>query len=154
MSAVVERRDVLEALRALPQELAQDKGAVRWALYGAAALIRDEARARAPIDTGRLRRSLIVVARRGRGLRRGVVAYRVTHRRGRRAGTEKGAQWVQAYSRLDAYYAPWVEYGTSKMPARPFMRPALAARADDAVALAVERIRQYLSRPRRRRSMR
>jgi HK97 gp10 family phage protein len=146
----VDRRDVIEALRAIPDDLARDKGALRFAMYGAAALIRDEARARAPEDTGRLKRSLIVVARRGRGVRRGVIAYRVTHRRGRRSGRERGRQWVEAYSRLDAYYAPWVEYGTAKMAARPFMRPALAARADDAVKLAAERLRGYLSRPRRR----
>lgn len=146
----VDRQDVIEALRAIPDDLARDKGALRFAMYGAAALIRDEARARAPEDTGRLKRSLIVVARRGRGVRRGVIAYRVTHRRGRRSGDERGRQWVEAYSRFDAYYAPWVEYGTAKMAARPFMRPALVARADDAVALAAARLRGYLSRPRRR----
>lgn len=150
MSVRVDRRDVIEALRALPVDLVRDKGAVRWAMYGAAALIRDEARARAPVETGRLARSLIVVARRGRGLKRGVVAYRVTHRRGRRTGSERGRQWVEAYGRYDAYYAPWVEYGTAKMAARPFMRPALASRADDAVALAASRIAAYVSRPRRR----
>lgn len=33
----------------------------------------------------------------------------------------------------DAFYWPWVEFGTEKMPARPFLRPALRAGAPEAL---------------------
>jgi HK97 gp10 family phage protein len=42
---------------------------------------------------------------------------------------KKGGQTVNA----DAYYATWVEYGTVKMSARPFMRPAFEAKKSAAV---------------------
>lgn len=42
----------------------------------------------------------------------------------------------------DAWYARFVEFGTSKMAARPFMRPAFEAKKGDAVAA----IKAYLER--------
>lgn len=59
--------------------------------------IRNDAVAAAPVDTGRLRQS-IGLQKRGEG------HYRV--------GT-------------NVEYAPYVEYGTRRMAAQPFMRPAL-----------------------------
>jgi HK97 gp10 family phage protein len=41
---------------------------------------------------------------------------------------------------IDAWYAHFVEFGTSKMAARPFMRPAFESRK----AGAVEAIKSYL----------
>ena len=42
---------------------------------------------------------------------------------------------------LDAYYGAFVEFGTSKMAARPFMRPAFETRRD----YAIEAMRAYLA---------
>src|SRR5574337_1230655 len=43
---------------------------------------------------------------------------------------------------MDAYYASWVEFGTSKMAARPFMRPGFEAKKN----AAVEAIKDYLAK--------
>lgn len=43
-------------------------------------------------------------------------------------------------SKFDAYYFRFVEFGTSRMPARPFMRPAFEAKKME----AVEAMRQYM----------
>ena len=43
-----------------------------------------------------------------------------------------------------AYYAPFVEWGTSKMAARPFMRPALIVCEPSILALVCEGITQAL----------
>lgn len=146
MSIELRNRETLEALRAFPARLAQDKGALRYATYGASRAIAEAVKSRAPVDTGRLRRSVIVVKRGGRSERRGYVAYVVTHKRGRRHERQRGRQYVEARSKWDAYYAPFVEYGTSKSPAQPFFRPALSAAADDAVRVAAERVHQYVDR--------
>ena len=42
---------------------------------------------------------------------------------------------------LDAYYWRFVEFGTSKMGARPFMRPAFESSKDEALILQAENLR-------------
>lgn len=68
--------------------------------------VQNEARRLAPVDTGRLRASIIAVD-----------------------GTDSRGPFVKVGTNVA--YAPFVEYGTSKSPAQPYMRPALllAARA-------------------------
>ena len=45
---------------------------------------------------------------------------------------------------LDAYYASWVEFGTAKMAARPFMRPAFETQKGNAFAAMDAYMRKVL----------
>jgi HK97 gp10 family phage protein len=77
-------------------------------LEKAANVIADNARGRVVVDSGKLKESIRVV---------------------RLKGDPKMDVRVYAGNRNKggAFYAHMVEYGTVKMPAKPFLRPALAA---------------------------
>jgi HK97 gp10 family phage protein len=88
--------------------------ALEAAISDAAQIIKDEAQRRCPEKTGRLKRSIDVQV------------------------FKKGSVAVTA----GAPYAKFVEYGTSKMAARPFMRPAAdrgASKAAKQITAAVKR---------------
>lgn len=99
----------------LDRGFAAVKGAVRGralraATLKAGAVIRDQARANAPVRTGKLKRNIeqeVEVAERER-----VVV---------RIGTTK-----------DAFYGHLVEFGTSSTSGRPFLRPALDEKVEEA----------------------
>ena len=59
-------------------------------------LVEGEAKKRCPVDTGLLRASITPVIE----------------------------SWAAGYVGTNTAYAPFVEYGTSKMPAQPFLEPA------------------------------
>lgn len=117
-------------LRQLPEEL--QKKALGDAVAKGANLIRDEARVRAPFLTGMLKRSI----RSTRSVRRGseaaafVGVRRLTKKTLRKLGF-KG----------DAFYWKFLEFGTSKQPAQPFLRPAFDSKKEK----AVEVIKQVLA---------
>ena len=88
------------------------KRSVRKGLRAMSNVVRDEARRRAPVETGLLQKSI-------RTADTGITA----------------TGWSFAVDVRDqAFYGRFLEYGTSKMAARPFMRPA----AESAAAPAVE----------------
>ena len=134
-------RELNEALRLLPDRIA--KNVLRGACGAGAAIIRKEAVARAPVYTGdvtkghpppgTLKRAIYMKQIRERS---GVTkqTFYVGVRSGKKQRDKKGRT-------LDAYYWSWVEFGTAKMRARPFLRPAFEA----AKNRAVERIKQYLA---------
>lgn len=78
------------------------EGPVAVQLAAAGARVERRAKMLCPVDTGRLRSS-------------------VTHATFREDGM------LTEHIGTDVEYAPYVELGTSKMPAQPFLRPALAA---------------------------
>lgn len=132
--------DVVKLLHALPQELVSKKGGpVSRALRKAANVIRAQAVANAPQRTGLLKKSIIVT--RARRMPAGVLGERylvwmgrikkryTNTRKNRRAG-RAGNFYMQEGP---AFYGSFLEYGTSKMRARPWLRPAVAARGADAV---------------------
>ena len=108
------------------------------ALLAAAEPVRQEASRRAPVRTGRLASSIVAERERPR-----------RHLRRVRVGPNK-----------EAYYGLFVELGhvirvggsgrkgkvLGHVPARPFLRPALDARADEAVRIAAETVRSGLER--------
>jgi HK97 gp10 family phage protein len=100
---------LLAALKDLEPKLA--KGVLSKAMRAGAKPILETAKAMAPVDTGDLRRSLKIRAiKRNRKGRVGVVI-----------STDKG------FFKGDTFYAAFHEFGTSRMPARPFIRPAFDA---------------------------
>jgi HK97 gp10 family phage protein len=131
----------------LPQKVEQN--ILRSALSAGARVVRDQAKANAPVKTGTLRAGLKVSSR----ISKGVVTASVK---------AKGKH---------GYLAPWLEYGTSAhkiagkkggwlsfggifaksvehpgISPRPFLRPALEARAQDALVAVGEAIKKRLTR--------
>jgi HK97 gp10 family phage protein len=135
--------DVLKMLRSLPPEVVSKRGGpVRFALRKGALVIRDEARRRVPVDTGELRDALQVVRGKYAGngekaiVRVGDKFYRsyVKNRRNIQMGraTQVSAKQYEL-EEMPAIYGRFLEYGTSKMSPKPWLRPAFAAKASEAI---------------------
>ncbi len=95
----------------------------RRALRAAAKIVHADAKARAPKRSGIMARQLKV--RTGR-TRRGQASVLV------RTGTRKEMGNIPNTPK-GGYYPAHVELGTKKRPAKPFLRPALAAKRDEAI---------------------
>jgi len=101
------------------------------ALEKAAEMVRDEAKALCPVDTGSLQRSIRTFKREVGGVLCSV-------------GVSAGGYVVNPKTRRIVDYASFVEYGTSRMAARPFLRPAFATTKPLIVALARESWRRVM----------
>jgi HK97 gp10 family phage protein len=154
---------LLDALKALPPEIASKNGGpARAALAKGAKIIRDDARIRAPKDTGATAAN-IVMKRDGRpdrfgvnerytvGVRGGSLSTYSNTKRNRR----KGVVGKKYEKQSSTYYWRFKEFGTEKMAATPFMRPAFEsnqARAmaaiTDTLAKGIERAAKKVSRGR------
>ena len=119
---------------------------LRRAANAGAIVFRDEARQRAPKyekeikekdhpPAGTLKRS-IVTKYIAKDSDRFNATYYVTVRRGKKYQK----QGIRGDKSQDAFYAQFVEYGTQKMAARPFMRPAFEAKKKQAAELVTEKI--------------
>lgn len=84
---------------------------LRDAMFGAAESLCEEIRARAPVRTGKLKRRI-----------------RVSRRKLGHADQRLQVAITQGYIVVDVFYARFLEYGTSRMAARPFVRPVLDER--------------------------
>lgn len=102
-------------------EDAVNESVLRDVAYTGADIFRDEAQARAPVRSGVLKANVIVKHLDEEADAGKFQAYKVTVRSGK------------FNAEGDAFYWKWVEFGTSKMPARAFMRPAYEAKASEAV---------------------
>ncbi len=127
----------VSGFRELDQRLARLEAAlpeerVRKALHDGAQVLVDEMRRLAPVDTGRLRDSIQAVDDRDARVYGKVSAGDVSVYVGPVGSTEDG----------DVFYARFIEFGTSRRAAEPFLRPALAARREQ----AEERVLADLSR--------
>lgn len=130
-------------LRALPPALgSKGGGPLRYALFQAAKVLVAEARRLAPKKTGNLRENIISKRHRNPravgaterydiGFRGGTrrLANNVRNRRSGRAGKRVSTAGT-------AFYGRFLELGTAKMRAQPFLRPAIEA---NGTALAVFR---------------
>jgi HK97 gp10 family phage protein len=135
-------KELQAALKALPANIARN--VLRGAVNAGATVIREEAKARAPRYSGppikgqpppgTLKRALYQKQIREKSSAV-LQTFFVGVRQGRSAKkTKKGS--------IDAWYARFLEFGTSKMAARPFMRPAFEAKK----MAAVQAIKDYLLR--------
>lgn len=134
-------KELNAALKQLPDNIA--KNVLRGATSAGAAVIRKEARQRAPVYTGdvqgnhpppgTLKKSVYQSQRRNLSS----LVKQVFH-----VGVRTGKGLKDKAGRsVDAYYWRFVEFGTSKMAARPFLRPAFEAKK----LAAVEAIKDYLA---------
>lgn len=124
-------RELGERLKALPKEISgKSGGPLLKALRRMGKVIQGRAKDRVRVKSGTLRDNIVVVrdkrARR-KGATEGVevtVRYKAKgykdNARNRRTGRVGGT--YKNYGPL--FYAKFLEFGTSKMPAYPFMRPA------------------------------
>jgi len=147
-------------LRALPPALgSKGGGPLRYALFQAAKVIRDEAVRRAPKDSGALKSNIIAKRHRNPksvgaterydiGMKGGTrkLANNVRNRRARTAGKKVRTAGATFYGRF-------IELGTAKMNARPFLRPAIESKMGEALnvfrknfLLAVERAEKKLGK--------
>lgn len=100
---------------------------IRQALRKGAKLILNQAKANVPVDTGDLKKSLKVRAMRKR-----------RHRYGVMVATSEG--WFEG----EQFYGGFIEFGTHKMAAQPFVRPAFDSEKDAAEKTIVDEIKQGL----------
>ncbi len=135
------------ALRELPVRVA-NRG-LRASVYAGAKVIRDEARSRAPKAAqslgpkqpppGTLRRSVIM-----KHIRELSGGGRQTYYVLVRQGKKYRNQGKRGNLSQDAWYWRFLEFGTRKMAARPFLRPALESRRREATAAIKERLTQRI----------
>lgn len=132
------------ALKELPNRIARN--ALRRSVARGAVVIRDEAKTRAPVSTtppapgdplpGTLKRSIVIKHDKDRSILTSQT-YVVAVRHGKKYRN----QGKRGNLSQDAWYWRFLEFGTRKMAARPFLRPALESRRRE----AVDAIKQRLS---------
>jgi HK97 gp10 family phage protein len=146
---------ILAKMRALGPSLSA-KGA-RTAMRKAANVVRDAAKANAaalddPTTQNRIADNVAVQFASRTLKRTGDVMFRVGVRGGARQYSNtrenRGKQRVgKAYATGGStFYWRFLEFGTSKMAARPFLRPALAENVDKATNVAVAELNKALDR--------
>jgi HK97 gp10 family phage protein len=121
---VVERR-----LKGLGPDIS--KKVLRNSVAAGARVVRKAAEGRVPVDTGTLKRSLYI-----KQIREESNPSKQTYYVGSRHGKKYQKKG------LDAYYFPFVEFGTEKMAARPFLRPAFESSKDAAANAIGEKLKQ------------
>ncbi|MBF6637901.1 HK97 gp10 family phage protein [Rouxiella badensis] len=119
---------------------AESRNVLRQATRAGAMVFRDEVAARAPRLTGKLARNVVVQSHRNRN---GTAAAGV-HIRGTNPRTGNSDNKMKAANKNNAFYWRFVEMGTSKTPAHPFVRPAYAAKEEEALNAAFARANQAI----------
>lgn len=125
-------RELMLALEKLPQEV--QKKPVQQALRAAAKPMRDDAMSRVPRETGTVQKNIVVQRSKlynGKNFVYGVVL--------RVRNMSKRLKKSKGYAG-DPFYWKFLEFGTAKMPARPFMRPAFEGNKDKAIQIIRERL--------------
>ena len=121
ISANIDGKSLLKALNAFPKNI--QKNVMTGAIRAGANVIRDEARIRVPKKTKDLAKSIVSIKRRAET--RNQVKFSVTPSRGKNK-----AGWR----------AHFIEFGTSKMSAKPFLRPAFESSENKSLDAAKEYI--------------
>lgn len=144
---------LLDALKALPPAVASKNGGpARVALAKAARVIRDDARARAPKDTGAVAANIVMKRDRQPqtsganeryliGVRGGAKKYANTKR-----NVRKGRAGKEYKTDGNTYYWRFKEFGTEKMPAEPFLRPAFESQKERALAVITDTLAKGIER--------
>lgn len=109
-------------LHSLPDKVAGR--ALAAAVRAGARVVRDAARERAPVQTGTLQANIVI--------------------RNERSGSDAEKTALVAVRNHPAYYWRFVEFGTRKMAAHPFLRPAFDACEREAVDAITEKLEQRI----------
>lgn len=124
---------VQKALEKLPGVLQQK--VVIGATRAAAKVIAEEAKENVPVDIGLLKKSISVAKAKKRDTKDGHIKFYVVPKSKILISSKVtvGGKRGKLKSKVNAYYAHMVEFGTSKMAAHPFLRPAFENSADKSV---------------------
>ena len=124
-------REMAEKLRQMGPKLARKH--LRRGPAAAAAMIRDVARMLAPHDTGEMKKDILV--KRAKNRRNEMSAtYELFVRSGKKSRASGRSRNVDK----DSFYWRFQEFGTSRMAAQPFIRPAFEAEKEEAVKIIGE----------------
>lgn len=126
-----------KALKELPDRVA--KNGLRAAVYAGAKVIRDEAKLQAPVATGTLKRAVILKQIPELSTKNKQTFF-VTVRQGKKYRK----QGKKGNLSQDAWYWRFVEFGTVKMSARPFLRPAFDMKKNDALTAIKTRLAERI----------
>lgn len=111
---------------------AESRQVLRRAVRAGAELVAEEVENTAPEKTGKLKRNIVVLF--GKGAPETAVAG--VHIRGVNPDTGNSDNSMKASSPNNAFYWRFLEEGTSKMPAQPFVRPAYDRKQEEAATAA------------------
>jgi len=132
-------KELADALRELGPRVARN--ALRSSVSAGAAVIRNDARNRAPVDTGEMKKDIQI--KRERDAQGEMSAkYSVFVRSGKKSRLSGKSRDVQK----DSFYWRFVEFGTSKMAAQPFLRPAFEAKKEDAIKAIGEKLDERIQK--------
>jgi len=122
-----------EFLKKLPADIQQQ--VVKGATRSAANVIAKDARARVPVDTGLLKKSIAVRRAKKNNQKEGHEIYYVVPLTKVKFTAKAKINGQNAKLKATRYnfHAHLVEFGTSKMKAQPFLRPAYEASAESSV---------------------
>lgn len=137
---------VLKRLKALPKKV--ERKLLRRAVRKGATIIRDAARQNAravddPSTPESIEKNIVVQESSRLGRSEGGVAMRVGVRGGARAPAN-GDGDGKANPGGDTFYWRFIEFGTSKMQARPFMRPAMENNIEAATQAVTDELNKGL----------
>ena len=126
-------------LNALSRDLellskAESRQVLRRSVRAGADVVKDEIVNIAPEQTGKLKRNIVVIF--GKGAPGTALAG--IHIRGRNPRTGNSDNTMKANSPNNAFYWRFLEEGTSKMAAHPFVRPAFDSKQEEAASAAFQ----------------
>lgn len=142
-------KELAAALRELPARVARN--GLRAAVNAGAGVVKKQAIAGAPVDTGALRANFYQKQIREQsgpmqqtfyvGVRKGVAKYANT-KANKRVGIA-GTTYKDAGS---TFYWRFLEFGTSKMAPQPFLRPAFETQKENAVKAIGEKLDERIQK--------
>jgi HK97 gp10 family phage protein len=132
-------KELAAAMRELPERVARN--GLRAAVGAGATVVKKEAIAKAPQDTGELKRDIKV--KRERDTKGEMSAtysvFVLTGKKSRLSGRKRNVA-------KDSFYWRFLEFGTSKMPPHPFLRPAFEAKKEEAVKAIGEKLDERIQK--------
>jgi HK97 gp10 family phage protein len=132
-------KELGEALKGLRLDMAQK--AARQAVAAGASVVRAQARKNAPVDTGNLQKAIVMKRKRNTNL---TEEYGVSVRVGKKSDVTRAKAGKGALGK-DAYYARFLEFGTVKLPAKPFLTPALSQNVQKATEAMKTRLAKRIA---------
>ena len=120
INTTINSDDLLKTLSQFPKNI--QNNVMTGAIRAGANVIRDEARGKVRKRTKQLAKSIVSIKR---SAEQGQVKFSVTPSRGKPN---------------DGWYAHFLEFGTSKMSAKPFLRPAFEGSQNQSLSVAKEYI--------------
>lgn len=123
--------ETLKFFKKFPENI--QKNVMKGAMKAGAKVIEKEAKHNVKVESGNLRDSIDVIPRRSKdkNIIHFSVAPRINKTKTKRFRLADGTKWSIKGQVASGWYGHMVEFGTSKMAAKPFLRPA-ESKSDEA----------------------